>query len=279
LTDEPELKLQLLKRDVTAPSAAINRMTMLIWGRSGCGKTELAATAPGKILWVLFDDGGTNALANRPDASDKIVVLDLSAEPASIVDNFRDGGIIERQLDKFMTEDPDINTVVFDSVTQFSTLALVDAVNSGKHGKNITLEQPGQSAYTARNSRLVQMTRVMSRVTAKHKCHMIYICHEKDVSDDDGKVSSITLMLSGGVIDPFALNISEIWHMADTYGKRIVTVRPHGVRSPMRTRMFDTKKGVSFQWNYDPETDNGIKISDLYEQWCANHHSKIALPT
>lgn len=278
MTNE-EPKLQLLKRDIAAPSASINRMTMLIWGKSGCGKSEIAATAPGKILWILFDDGGTNALSARPDAAEKILVLDLSAESASIVDNFKDGGLLEKQIDKYLSEDPDIRTVVFDSVTQFATLALVEAVNSGRCGKSVTLEQPGQAAYVMRNNRLVQMTRVMSRVTAKNKCHLIYVCHEKDVSDSDGKTVEITLMLSGGVIDPFALNISEIWHMADNFGKRIITVRPHGMRAPMRTRMFDTKAGHSFTWTYDPSIDKGIKISDLYDTWCANNHAKIALPT
>src|SRR5438445_10901318 len=42
---------------------APKRLAMLLWGVAGTFKTTLAATAPGKKLWLLFDDGGLDSVS------------------------------------------------------------------------------------------------------------------------------------------------------------------------------------------------------------------------
>ena len=66
---------------LTTPKTQARRMSAILWGPSGAGKTTLAGTAPGPILWVNFDPDGTSSLMDRPD----IYVADFSMESPSCV--------------------------------------------------------------------------------------------------------------------------------------------------------------------------------------------------
>ena len=50
------------------------RLTMLLWGSAGAGKTTYAATAPGDKLWFSFGDSEHASVAGRSD----VFVMDLS---------------------------------------------------------------------------------------------------------------------------------------------------------------------------------------------------------
>ena len=104
-------KISLGTVEVTTPQTQINRMSTVIWGPSGAGKTTLAATAPRPILWVNFDPDGTSSLMDQED----IYIADFSMESPNKVETFKhdNAGGIKQVLD----EHPDIQTVVFDSIT------------------------------------------------------------------------------------------------------------------------------------------------------------------
>ena len=53
--------------DVVQPKTITRRMAILILSASGDGKTTLAATAPGKKLWISFDSDATACLGPRDD--------------------------------------------------------------------------------------------------------------------------------------------------------------------------------------------------------------------
>ena len=90
------------------------RMNMLIWGASGCGKTTLASTAPGKKLWILFDPDGTTSLLDVKNR-DEIQVIDLSKCDCNIIAQLAAENCMG--LDKILTDNPEIETVVLDYVT------------------------------------------------------------------------------------------------------------------------------------------------------------------
>jgi hypothetical protein len=118
------------------------------------------------------------------------------------------------------------------------------------------------------------------RAALDSKKHVIFICHEQDKSDDDGRVNEVTIALSGQTASVLPAKISELWYVEDTGKQRLIYIRNHGMRRPMRTRMFLTPEGATkFAWSYNQDSGTGGTIAAWYEQWCSAGYAKIPLPT
>ena len=111
------MSYELGPRAITRPGAAGGRINMLLWGKSGTGKTTLAATAPGTKLWINFDPEGTMSVAHRDD----IQVLDLSGDKNSVVEEFKKDDPLK--LSKAINE-MEIDTIVVDSLSTYGDMAL-----------------------------------------------------------------------------------------------------------------------------------------------------------
>lgn len=247
--------------------------SMVLWGKSGCGKTTLAATAPGKKLWLLFDPGGTDSINNFINRGE-VVVLDTTDKPNAIVERFINENPLG--LEQFLDQNPDIETIVFDSTTSFRERCLQHAPVKGKA---IAVDDPGQAGYGYRNRWTLGCVFHMLRLSQKKKRNIIFIVHE-DAPDKDtkGQVVSISMLLGGSLVEEVPLNFSEVWHMKDNGGKRSIAVRPYGFYTPMKTRMFKTDKGTIFEWPYNADTDTGMRLSHMYDAWKASNYEKIPLP-
>jgi hypothetical protein len=256
-----------------------NHMRMLLWGMAGCGKTTLAATAPGKKLWLLFDQGGTQSIAHRDD----IFVLDLSGERATIVDKFKDDNPF--QLEKVLKDHPEIETVVIDSVTSLAVLATEKAIRkvNEQSGKTVAdIENPTLAGYGMRNNLVLRAMIAIMRLCRRMERHFIVIAHEDTPEKDDkGVVKFITVALGGKMTNQIGLQLSELWWMSDTGTERRIAVRNCRQRQPMKTRMFitDAKSQPEFVWRYDANKLEGAGINDWYKQWSEAGYSKIPLPS
>ena len=83
--DFSNIKLGGVSADDTT-SSDNKRISLMIWGQAGCGKTTLASTAPGKICWLLFDPNGSDSLKQLKKYQDgDIAVFDMSKQNYSIV--------------------------------------------------------------------------------------------------------------------------------------------------------------------------------------------------
>lgn len=250
----------------------IKRVTMLLWGPAGCGKTHFANTAPGKRVWLNFDPEGTASLP----ASDETLLLDYANEPDSCVTQAF-SGVNPFNLDSILKADESIRTVVVDSVTAFSTKAVAYSIGH-KSAPGAVNENPGPSGYGFRNRHALALCKNLLLVTGRHQRHCIFICHE-DAPDknEKGEVLAITILLGGTLPVEVPLQISEVWNMQDLTNKRIVQVRQVGIRKPMKSRMFNTNDRFEMEVS-NKANPSRVKLADLFEQWRAKGYDKIELP-
>lgn len=263
----------------TKPSNDIHmsRLSFLLWGLSGCGKTTLAATLPGRKLLINLDPDGTASLSQRDDvdvldlssvSTDELLVNLKSADnPLGLANIFKDGEI-------------EYESVILDSLTSLSQRALESSVRQGigKSSRFVpTMEVPGLSAYGARNAIILECVKGLLRVTGRYNKHFLMVSHEDEPKiSESGEIMYITMMLGGKSVSNIALQISEVWWIREDKGKRYIAIRPCRQRKPMKTRMFVTDKDPEFPLVYDPEKDN--PLSDFIDQWKTSG-KKLPLPT
>lgn len=243
---------------------------MILWGPSGAGKTTLAATAPRPILWVNFDPDGTSSLMDQSD----IYIADFSMESPNKVETFKheNAGGVKQALE----DNPEIQTVVFDSITSFNEMAL-------KHGitqvRGASMEMPTLQGYGRRNSYTMQGIMSVIRATGACNKHVIFIAHEDMPKQDEMTGAIMVSILVGGKMQAeIPIKLSEVWHLEDTGKEHKISIRSSRLRKPMKSRMFRTDGDSSFSWSFKPESWEGEGIGDWYKAWVDNGGKKIALP-
>lgn len=245
------------------------RLSLMVWGAAGCGKTLLASTAPGKKLWLLFDPNGADTLNVSPE-KENCTVVDLSKQACNIIAQ----GCTENPfgIEQYL-KDGTFDTVVLDSATTLLDLCLKFAV---LNTKNASVEVPTMAGYSRRNSYLKQVLQNLIRITNKYNKHIVIIGHEDNGQMDDlGNIIKQTVMIGGSSNTAVCINLSEIWYMSVVAGKRKLFFEPFGIKSPMKTRMIDVSKCKNIEWQYTPE-NGGKGIKDWFELW-QNAEGKITL--
>jgi hypothetical protein len=246
---------------VTQGDEIPSRIAMLLWGPAGCGKTTLAATAPGEKLWLSFGDQEHVSVMKRPDVH-VAQLYDLSTEEL-----FRQGQNDNPfGLDKLLSENHKIETVVVDKVFTPTIMA------------------PGISAYGGRNGIVLELLTGILRVTAKHGVHVVVTAHEDDPKlRDDGTIEFITVSLGGKIVSNTSWRLSEIWYMQQSQlgeRKRSIAIRPTANKKPMKTRIFTDMGEATFIMEYNAEKpDKGqMTLTSIYEQWLNAGMNKLQIP-
>jgi len=286
-TETPKEEDKIYRYNIIDPVVEHKRLSMLIWGKSGCGKTELAATAPGNKLFINFDPDGYDTL--KPYSANSgypregtVKVLDLASEKDSIVKEFKEETTpMIRGIIKYLEENPECKTVVVDSLTSFGEKALAfgvkDAAGTAK-GRGSTLEDPGFAGYGRKNTWTIYLVKTLLQITGRLNRNIIFLAHEGvPDKDKEGVVMQISIMIGGNLAETVPLQISEVWALTDTGKERRIAIRPVRARKPMKTRMFKTQGKQEFLWKYDAETQTGDAIDTWYEQW-SKASGKIEVP-
>jgi len=253
-----------------APSAQDARLAMLLWGDAGCGKTTLAATAPGHKLLILMDPDGDLSIATRSD----VTTLDLSsAPPMQVIDKFRAPD--PYGIEAFLRSHPQVETVIWDSVTAYAYIALQEAVMKNKSS---SMEQPGMHGYTWRNASVLRAAVALMTITGRLNRNIIFVTHEQAPDrDDKGNIVSVTMALSEGTANQVGLRLNEVWWMNDNGRTHTIAVRPCRLHKPMKTRMWNAIQ-PEFTWRYDPVTLRGDGVAEWFAAWRAGGGAKLALP-
>lgn len=238
------------------------RLSILLWGASGVGKTTLACTAPGKKLLVLFDPDGDASISARDDVD----VADMSSANNSVTEQFKQSGVmgIDKVIDQY-------DTIIIDSITNAQHMALMHGIPKIK---GATIERPSPGAYGVRSALITQLVKNLLRLTAKHNKHCVVIAHEaQPQTNDDGMVTAITVALGGQLQTNAPVDFSEVWAVQDVGKARRILIRPARMYKPCKTRMFVTDAGSEFQWIH-----TGTEIADWFAEWQAGAYKKLPLP-
>jgi len=238
------------------------RISLLLWGASGTGKTTLACTAPGKKLLVLFDPDGDASIAERDDVD----VVPMYEARNNIVDQFKQESVmgISKVIDQY-------DTIIIDSLTNAQHMSVMHAVTVVK---GASIERPSLQGYGHRNALITQLVKNLLRLTAKHNKHVIFIAHEgQPQTDDNGVVTAVTVALGGQLQTAAPVDFSEVWCLQDTGKTRRIMIRPARSYKPCKTRMFETTGAPEFTWKH-----TGTEIADWHEAWQSAGYKKQPLP-
>ena len=262
--------------EIETPQQRRKRLSLLVWGKSGSGKTTLAATAPGKKLWLNFDPDGVDVLTDRDD----VELLDFAPKPDMIVEQFKEDDPL--RITRYLEQHPEIETVVFDSLTTFGNKALSHGILKAQKtakGKYATIEDPGFAGYGNKNTWTRLAIAKMLKATGTVKRNIIFIAHEdKPLLDKDGNVVSISIMLGSALNEQVPIDFGEVWNLSDTGRERRIAIRNCRFRSPVKSRIFLTNGDPEFEWTYDSIKDEGEGIADWYKEWIEGDGKKINLP-
>ena len=260
-SNEPTIKIGGVP--ITKAGSKQQRMSLLLWGASGVGKTTLACTAPGRKLLVLFDPDGDASIAERDDVD----IADMSQARNSVVDQFKSDANplgIAKVLDQY-------DTIIIDSLTNAQHMTLMHGVTTLK---GATVERPSLQGYGLRNALITQLVKNVLRLTAKANKHCVFIAHEgAPQMNDDGVVTAVTVALGGQLQTSAPVDFSEVWCLQDTGKTRRLLIRPARNYKPCKTRMFVTTSAAEFTWDH-----TGTEIADWYNTWQSGGYKKLSLP-
>jgi len=221
-------KITLGNIELTTPKTQPRRMSTIIWGPSGAGKTTLAATAPRPILWVNFDPDGTSSLMDQKE----ILIADFANEKANIVEKFKNESCAGL---RDMLETSDVKTIVFDSITSFNEMALKQGVALTN---GASMEAPTLQGYMKRNSFTMQGVMNVIKLTASKNINLIFIAHEDAPQKDEITGQMLVSILVGGKLQSeIPIKLSEVWHLEDDGKKRKITIRANRLKKPMKSRI------------------------------------------
>lgn len=207
------------------------RIAALVFGRFKVGKTFGAATWP-RPNFLMFDRDGIATLTN-PD-----FIAKHGWKGDLLFEEFRDKnkdkwGAIKthnalddacRYFDKWMTPTyrDKFDTWVVDSGTSLTEACRNKAIylmsQAGMGVKSNTLEighktgmiAPKVQDYGAERSMLEQFIQMLLDTDK----HVLFLCHEKEITSDSGSVEAIVPALTGQSVDAVSVKFSEVWNVA-----------------------------------------------------------------
>lgn len=270
--------MEIMIGGVAPATPEVRRLSLLIWGPAGMGKTTLGMTMPGRKALINFDPDGPSSIPPSVLEESGSHVFDLSGKDDSFFARLKDSDPLG--LEKACAY---FDSFIIDSLTSVTERTLARGIDITK---GATIERPSPGAYMARNNLAINLIRNVLQITGRHNKHVCFIAHEgPPQTNDDGALLGYTMSLGGQLPSQAALRINECWPMfEDGKNRKLIICRKSRLRDPAKSRMFDVSKQTEFEWRFDPtnwnsDANNPMTIAAWYQQWIDNGYNKIGMPS
>lgn len=216
------------------------KISMLLLGRPGCGKTTLAESAPRPLLIDLEDGVDRVEACYRGDVMVADQTLSEEERYASFIKD-----LTSEDLSAY-------DTIIIDSLGKFLEMAMPivikeNSVNAQKDGKTLSLK--GYGALSAKVSEFIKTIKALNK-------NIIFIAHVTEISD--GEVVKTRVNIPGSTKDKIWDDIDLGGYMTFQGKKRVIYFTP--------TEQFDAKGNHDIVGSYElPEllsTNKGGKVVD-----------------
>lgn len=247
-------------------------LNILLWGKPKAGKTILASTAPGKKLFIEFDNNGDVVLNQSPYTEECKVFKAYVNLHIDLVKSAYGSFENPFGIDQYVKENK-IETLVFDSLTSYDDLCMQYAV---KEVKGATTNTPTLQGYGIRNIAVMEAMRNLMAYASRNNLNLIVIAHAAPPEKDESTGSMSETILAGGKLPTILpTKFDEIWYLDKRGADYFIMLNSTRKISPMGSRMFSS--APEFQWKFDMKTDKHT-IKEWYAQWVAGNGMKIPIP-
>lgn len=202
-----------------------------IYGRSGIGKTPLAATAPKPF--IISAEHGLLSVASKD-------IPFAVAESLTQVD----------EIYKHVSKSEDIETIFIDTVSEIADILI---------GKLLKGVKDNRQAYAQAVHPINTMIRNFRSIRDKN---VVFVCKEKKVFDDEGDLIGYEPWLPGKVIpEGFPYLVDEVFSMqVDRKGKKFLQTQPDRKRECKdRSCMLDAQE-------YGTGPNGEINLTEIFEK-------------
>lgn len=226
---------------------------LLLIGHPGAGKTCFAATMPGPVLYLDFDNKvDSAALFHRakPELLKNIEVRQLStsfvSDPIAEFTKIISNELIPAQK----AGDLKYKTIVLDSISSFSHAALMHILQTNPGIKGVITAQGKMTDQTHYGVLLREFKRLIPGLLTL-QCNIVMCAHIDTYKDQNTGVIIREAAMDGSYSQKLPQVFKEVWHLHVKDGKRMAqTVSDHTfscLRSqiPGLPAQFDVTEGYS----------------------------------
>lgn len=201
-------------------------LKILIQGDSGIGKTCLASTFPGKILFLDFDSKVDSAAAwlRHKGLTEQLSAIEVEQFPAQLgvspIDRLTKV-IAEKLIPQQKSGKMEFTTLVLDSITTFSSATLAHIVKTNPGTKrNLSAQgpQPGLQDYGILRREFQRLIQGLLTLP----CNVVMLAHIAVEKDETTGTMLRHAMMDGSFAKELPIYFKEVWRMHIRDGKRMV---------------------------------------------------------
>lgn len=201
-------------------------MKVLIQGDSGVGKTCLASTFPGKILYLDFDTKVDSAASflRAKGLNEQLTSIEVEQFPLQLgispIDRFTKV-VSERLIPQQKSGKMEFKTLVLDSITTFSSATLAHIVKSNPGIKrNATAQgpQPGLQDYGILRREFQRLIQGLISLP----CNVVMLAHIATEKDESTGQMYRHAMMDGSFAKELPIYFKEVFRMHVKDGKRML---------------------------------------------------------
>lgn len=238
-------------------------ISALLYGAVGVGKTGTIGSFP--RLRIIDTDGRAERLLSRLYPGKVITYATFKETALDSRGIIKDGETfvfddVCRVFDKWALEKDKWDTVAIDTGTSLTGMASNKAiVLAGKmklsqthtFAKQTGLMLPRIQDYGAERSLVEQIVDMFARFCNESNKHFLFVCHEKEQTDDSGNVIKIEPLLTGKGASTVSAMFSEVWNLrVEGSGpniKRYLQTERDGLRTCRSDIGVPTKTAAKFE--------------------------------